>query len=129
MEWKHLKATLPLHKFVYDNLYTRDISKLADNLDFSYDLVLLIDVLEHFDKAEGRSLLTKILARNEGISEFLLQSTQVIKKMHSIIFMKFIEPDGQNKKYRDYIVILRMMIMMMILIVIMVSSLHFFLEI
>jgi hypothetical protein len=57
----------PLHKFVYDNLYTRDISKLADNLDFSYDLVLLIDVLEHFDKAEGRSLLTKILARNKGV--------------------------------------------------------------
>jgi hypothetical protein len=57
----------PLHKFVYNNVYIKDILELVDQLNFSYDLVLLIDVLEHFDKEKGRSLLTKILANNKGV--------------------------------------------------------------
>ena len=32
-----------------------------------YDLVLLLDVLEHFDKEEGRFLLDDLLSKNTGI--------------------------------------------------------------
>lgn len=56
-----------LHKYAYDNVYADDIRDLVDKLDFSYDLVLLIDVLEHFKKAEGELLLQKLLGRNLGI--------------------------------------------------------------
>jgi hypothetical protein len=57
----------PVHKFVYNQIYVEDILKLVDKLDFNYDLVLLIDVLEHFDKSEGELLLKKLLARNKGV--------------------------------------------------------------
>jgi hypothetical protein len=35
--------------------------------DFKYALVLLIDVLEHFEKDEGKNLLRNLLERNEGV--------------------------------------------------------------
>src|SRR3972149_3569081 len=41
----------PIHAFVYDNIYKGDAKDLVDQLDTSYDLVLLIDVLEHFNKS------------------------------------------------------------------------------
>jgi 2-polyprenyl-3-methyl-5-hydroxy-6-metoxy-1,4-benzoquinol methylase len=40
---------------------------LIDKIDFRYDLVLLIDVLEHFDKPTGQSLLEKLLRQNKGV--------------------------------------------------------------
>jgi hypothetical protein len=55
-----------LHRFVYDNLYVQDVQELVDNLDYSYDLVLLIDVLEHFSKKDGEHLLRKILSKHKG---------------------------------------------------------------
>lgn len=57
----------PLHNYVYDHLYVEDILKLVDKLDFNYDLVLLIDVLEHFSKNEGKLLLDKLLSKSIGI--------------------------------------------------------------
>lgn len=57
----------PLHKFIYSNLYIGDALKLVEKINFSYDLVLVIDVLEHFSKTKGRRLLKKLLAKNKGI--------------------------------------------------------------
>ncbi|MFH1888959.1 MAG: hypothetical protein ABH806_02580 [Candidatus Omnitrophota bacterium] len=57
----------PLHKFAYDNLYIGDIVELATKSDFRYDLVLLIDILEHLDKAAGRKLVNDLMQRNEGV--------------------------------------------------------------
>jgi 2-polyprenyl-3-methyl-5-hydroxy-6-metoxy-1,4-benzoquinol methylase len=56
----------PVHEFVYNRVYIRNILELMNELDFSYDLILLVDVLEHFNKSEGKMLLTKILANNKG---------------------------------------------------------------
>jgi 2-polyprenyl-3-methyl-5-hydroxy-6-metoxy-1,4-benzoquinol methylase len=61
------KYITPLHRFVYTNMYTENILTLINKLDFSYDLVLLIDVLEHFEKEEGRMIVKKLLSRNSGI--------------------------------------------------------------
>jgi hypothetical protein len=57
----------PLHKFIYNNIYTENIIDLVKRLDFTYDLVLLIDVLEHFSKEEGIWLLNNLLSKNKGI--------------------------------------------------------------
>lgn len=57
----------PLHKFIYNNIYTENIIDLVEKLDYSYDLVLLIDVLEHFTKEEGKWLLNTLLSKNKGI--------------------------------------------------------------
>lgn len=57
----------PLHRYVYDNLYVQDVQELVDNLDYNYDLVLLIDVLEHFSKKDGERLLRKLLSKHKGV--------------------------------------------------------------
>jgi 2-polyprenyl-3-methyl-5-hydroxy-6-metoxy-1,4-benzoquinol methylase len=56
----------PLHKFVYNNIYVSDIINILDNIESRYDLVLLIDVLEHFEKRQGETVLRKILSKNGG---------------------------------------------------------------
>lgn len=57
----------PLHKFIYNNIYTENIIDVVKKLDYTYDLVLLIDVLEHFSKEEGVWLLNNLLSKNKGI--------------------------------------------------------------
>jgi SAM-dependent methyltransferase len=57
----------PLHEFVYDHIYVGDVLKVIDKLDVHYDLVLLVDVLEHFIKSNGESLLHKLLKENRGV--------------------------------------------------------------
>jgi hypothetical protein len=57
----------PLHKFVYNNIYINDIVQVLDKIESRYDLVLLIDVLEHFEKHQGEFLLHKILHNNDGV--------------------------------------------------------------
>jgi hypothetical protein len=57
----------PLHRFVYNNIYSEDILTLIDGVDYNYDLFLLIDVLEHFDKPAGRLLLEKLLSKSKGV--------------------------------------------------------------
>lgn len=56
----------PLHKFVYNRLYDEDAINIIDKIDIAYDLVLLIDVLEHFNKEQGNSLLSKVIRNNKG---------------------------------------------------------------
>lgn len=57
----------PLHKYVYSNIYNKNILELALILDHKYDLILLIDVLEHFEKKEGSNLLELLLKNHNGI--------------------------------------------------------------
>lgn len=61
----------PLHQYIYDKVYNNNILDIATKLDIRYDLILLIDVLEHFEKDDGTKLL-KILLRNH---ECVLVST------------------------------------------------------
>ena len=55
-----------MQKFVYNRLYDEDAINIIDKIDFAYDLVLLIDVLEHFNKEQGNSLLSKVIRNNKG---------------------------------------------------------------
>lgn len=57
----------PLHKFIYNNIYTENIIDLVKKLDYRYDLVLIIDVLEHFTKEEGERLLETLLSNNKSV--------------------------------------------------------------
>jgi hypothetical protein len=56
----------PLHKFIYNNIYTENIIDLVKKLDYTYDLVLLTDVLEHFTKDEGEWLLKKYCLKTKA---------------------------------------------------------------
>lgn len=57
----------PLHKFVYNNIYINDIMEVLDKIEVRYNLVLLIDVLEHFEKHKGEILLHKVLDKSDGV--------------------------------------------------------------
>lgn len=57
----------PLHKYIYNNIYNNNILDLVTNLDYRYDLVLLIDVLEHFEKKDGSELLKTLVKNNNGV--------------------------------------------------------------
>lgn len=51
----------PVHDYCYDNLMLGDALKLLPGLDDdSYELVLAIDILEHFDKPEGAVFLSEL---------------------------------------------------------------------
>lgn len=49
----------PLYDYIYDRVYFGDITDIIDSLG-TYDMILLIDVLAHFDKQTGRKLLRKL---------------------------------------------------------------------
>ena len=57
----------PIHTFVYDEVFRGDAREVVPKLERSYDLVLAVDVLEHFSAEEGRMLLETMLARNRGV--------------------------------------------------------------
>ncbi|CAN5877124.1 hypothetical protein BH23THE1_BH23THE1_33010 [soil metagenome] len=57
----------PLHNYVYNKTYNDNILDIVSKLKLRYDLVLLIDVLEHFEKNDGKELLKTLLKNNEGI--------------------------------------------------------------
>lgn len=52
----------PLHEFLYDDIHVGDVLTLADQLD-CYDVIVMGDVLEHFEKEAGLALLDKLYAR------------------------------------------------------------------
>lgn len=47
----------PVHNFIYDNIYVGNALDILSNIGIVYDLILLIDVLEHFNYSEGLKLL------------------------------------------------------------------------
>jgi hypothetical protein len=47
----------PLHDFVYDHVYVGEATAVVPTLDTHYDLLLLIDVLEHFEFQAGMAFL------------------------------------------------------------------------
>ena len=51
----------PLHEYVYDKIHIGDVTTLIDSLG-TYDVIIMGDVLEHFDKPAGEVLLDKLYA-------------------------------------------------------------------
>ena len=52
----------PLHDYIYDHVHVGDALDLVDGLD-SYDVIFMGDVLEHFDKPEGKRLIGQFYQR------------------------------------------------------------------
>lgn len=47
----------PVHRYIYNNIYIGNAIDVLPTLNKKYDLILLIDVLEHFDYHTGLKLL------------------------------------------------------------------------
>jgi len=53
--WKDYFSSL--YEFAYDHVYNDNALKILEKLELRYDLVLLIDVLEHFEFQNGLKIL------------------------------------------------------------------------
>ena len=62
-----------LHDYVYDEIYYGDIREVVTrSMHRAYDVILLIDVLEHFSKEDGLALIQRLLER---VAKCLIIST------------------------------------------------------
>ena len=52
----------PVHWYIYNNIYIGDIRDLVEKLD-TYNVVIMLDIIEHFEKEEGLELLERIKAK------------------------------------------------------------------
>jgi len=50
----------PIHEYIYNEIYYQPIEKCIDSLG-KYDVIMMIDVLEHFEKETGKELLQKLV--------------------------------------------------------------------
>ncbi len=57
----------PMHKIIYNNVFIGNALDILPGLKENYDLVLLIDVLEHFDFQDGIRLLEECKRRCRNI--------------------------------------------------------------
>lgn len=57
----------PVHRHVYDEIHIGDANKLIDEIDKTYDLVIMIDVLEHFTQENGDAFLHKVLSDHKAM--------------------------------------------------------------
>jgi hypothetical protein len=78
----HEKYLTPLHSFIYDRIYTGEATKVIANIGKRYDLITLIDVIEHLSEEDGSALITQCL----DISNNLLISTPKIMAEQSDAF-------------------------------------------
>lgn len=57
----------PLHEYIYDHIYFGDAREATKGLTARYDLILLIDVLEHFDRNQGLAFLQHLTTIGRNI--------------------------------------------------------------
>lgn len=50
----------PIMAAIYDTIFPADVCALSDDILASYDLVLMIDVIEHIEKSAALDLLSRI---------------------------------------------------------------------
>jgi SAM-dependent methyltransferase len=55
------------HSFFYNNIYIGDAFQVIDQLEFSYDLIILGDVLEHFEKPKALEFLNKCMLTGKAV--------------------------------------------------------------
>jgi len=57
----------PAHNFIYDEIFIGNAIDILPTLEQKYDLILLIDILEHFDYDDGLIILKECVKRGSNI--------------------------------------------------------------
>ena len=58
----HAAYLTPMHRFLYNEIFIGDAREIVRSIP-RYDLIFLGDIIEHFDKADGVSLLHRCVAK------------------------------------------------------------------
>lgn len=56
----------PIYKYVYNTIHHNRIEAIIDNLP-NYDIILMIDCLEHLEKVDGKELLIKLSDKTDKL--------------------------------------------------------------
>lgn len=57
----------PVHKYIYNNIYIGNALDILPTLDKKYDLILLIDIFEHFKRNDGLKLIDECKKHSKNI--------------------------------------------------------------
>lgn len=57
----------PVHHHIYDHIFIGKAQQIVKTLKTSYDLVLVIDVLEHLTRTEGTTIIKTLLSKHAGV--------------------------------------------------------------
>jgi hypothetical protein len=75
------KYITPAHRYLYNKIYTGDALNVLPGIADHYDLVLIVDVLEHFSYGDGRRLLS---ACKEKAGHLLIASPRSVNAQHEV---------------------------------------------
>jgi hypothetical protein len=87
-----------LHDLIYDHLYIGDAREIVPSLDGGYDLVLLIDVIEHLEYEDGLALLLECRKRSRN----LLVSTPKVMAQQGEVYGNPHEAHRFHWKYEHF---------------------------
>ncbi len=63
----HQEYITPIHELLYDKIFKGDFLITKNQIDDNYDLILLIDVIEHFNREDGINLINFLLKRTKNL--------------------------------------------------------------
>ena len=63
----HGRYINPAHRFIYDDIFVGDALEILPGLQRSYDLIILVDVLEHFTRDDGMKILSECGKKGRNI--------------------------------------------------------------
>lgn len=76
------KYLTPVHEYAYNNIFIGDALKVLPLLERQYDMVIAIDILEHFDKDDGLEFIERLKSASSGAvllstpKEFIAQEVE-----------------------------------------------------
>jgi SAM-dependent methyltransferase len=88
----------PLHRLIYDRIFTGDAKDILPSLTEKYDLVLMIDVFEHFTREEG----WKVLEECRRCGRNILISVPRIMSEQDDVYDNPYETHRYNWKRKDF---------------------------
>lgn len=76
----------PLHSFIYDEIFIGDARLVVPALRGPYDLVLLIDVIEHLSREDGEKLMRDLLKISRNV---LVSTPKKVKAQEAVYGNEF----------------------------------------
>lgn len=57
----------PIHEYVYNKIFYGLVQNIYNNIEKKYDLIMMIDILEHFDKEVGGKIINGLLKKCKSL--------------------------------------------------------------
>jgi cyclopropane fatty-acyl-phospholipid synthase-like methyltransferase len=88
----------PVHKFIYNNIFIGNALDILPGLKDKYDLILLIDVFEHFTYEDG----TKLLEQCRKSGRYILISVPVAMSEQEAVYGNLFETHQYAWQQKDF---------------------------